>query len=1185
MLIKEIELASIKQFKDTNVIPVLLQFDDECFEIAYNLKHIDKAWSIFQKIFYYKLSEINKEYFDTIYDIRLFKSEKSKGQILFSKTDKTFKNEIAADKDTAIKFSNQGYIRVEKDGRKYNNLLIFKKILTDTKIKNVKLFVTLTENLIDTNFKKEYNKLKQQISKKQNKKIRIKKGNLVVGHINGLILNDKEKLIKYVRSEYNKRILLGDIILDDKQDEVLKLYMKEQLNHFVNNPTSFRPDYSRLFALGLVRYAMKNYNKRHSGDFWPHFKTEYNVEIGGNHQKILHEKFELIMNRYGKIYDKDAANKIDNITMHCFVADNSAFQLFDYLFDFWRLDLGRNSENLNNEEGSHAFKSLIEAMQKGAQNVMTHTSLLLNFDKTKTSFKNRIKRILRLINDSFWNSITINETGNRINHLLNEWIKNPKYSFQKEKNYVSKHSIFERGEILFHSPVLNILHEQNKLRIILPHQRLIECDENDYPEWKIKCSNNLIEIANVVPEFKHDKIGYYVDRKIIEIPFCSILYGFEFQLISNGNELKKYKINQSNIRLFDEKGKFIDYTNGIVPDGLVYSYSNDKEYPTVLGDKFETIEVDGVYLSSMNLIKGQVIILDDKSGIQVGQKINEGLTEHYPLDGVRLIDNDKEYPIYNSLPKLLFKSPYDQLSGVSLIINGKQNKVVEKGYKEFKLADELKSNGYLIDLNEYIKTEGLYSIEISFPKMHKHNSFGLLAYIKNFSYRFDNAPYIFKDYATIIFDSRMNIVKKNKEDDWKIGLTEESFRFNFGDKKSENDEKDFIDDCRLKLQYNLNDKLYYVYFDIPALYWKYSENDEWNTQKPACVLLKDLSKNINRLYVKGPFNFSNSKLITTDDVDIAEEENEIEYQGNKRPYFDVSKIYNWFKSDRSVTYREIFITIENQQHKFFDVMCKSDLRGVSLIGDFENNILKGEIDIIGNEEYTISIYRDNEIICEDEQIIDGHFQIETEIETGNYQIYVYEIEESDDDGFDVEVDSILLNKQPIVKKLININDLEGKYILLKGYRDHQKKYHPHKFSNKYILRKLRKITYNDVVESMDNDPGNIYGIWNGNIDVKNEEQMKRFVYYKSKLFTCNYNGDLIYLLEAIIIFTDYMNTESILVLTKDENDVEYCSLYIDKQKEKIISPSQRKNMKKYMQRQSECFYDDRNHYLIDIEEE
>ncbi len=443
MLIREVDFKDISSYKNTKVLPVFMQYGMDCYEIATNLRNSKNSWQIFQKIFYYKFYEQFKEYVDSLMDVRLFTSSKSDGRILFSHTDKTFHNEKATEKDTAIKFGKLAYIAVFQ--KHHNNLIVLKKIIRDTKLKDFKLFVAFEEDLSKEKFKKDLEAIKKKFGWKRKSPYKIKKGNLVVGHINGLILSEEEKLIKYIRNEFARKILLGDIILNENQEKVLDKYMKIQLNRLILSSSDFKPDYSRTFALGLVRYAMRNYNKRHTGDFWPHFMNDYGIEINPSKQKILHDEFEMIMYRYQKIYEKNASNKIDNITMHSFVADNSAFQLFDYLFDFWRLDLGRNSDNLNNqEEGEEAFKVLIAAMQDGTKDVMAHTSLLLNFKKTKVVFKNRIKRILKLMNESFWNDTKINETGNIINHILNQMITDYNGAFKKEKKYFSKHTSKEK---------------------------------------------------------------------------------------------------------------------------------------------------------------------------------------------------------------------------------------------------------------------------------------------------------------------------------------------------------------------------------------------------------------------------------------------------------------------------------------------------------------------------------------------------------------------------------------------------------------------------------------------------------------------------------------------------------------------------------------------------------------------
>lgn len=1193
MLIKEIDFKNISQHKNTNVVPVFMQYGDECYEIALNKKQSENAWSIFQKLFYSKFYEQNKEYLEPLFDIRLFANENSNGVFIFSKSDKTFKNELSTGRDTATKFANDAYIGLRP--KYHENLVVLRKIVNDVSLKDFRLFVSTVEDIQETEFKKEYASMKKQFTRKRKNPYKIKKGNLVVGHINGLVLNDEEKLIKYVRREFDNKSLLGDIILDEEQEAVLNNYMRTQLKRFINSPIkdkkiTFKPDYSRVFALGLVRYAMKNYNKRHSGDFWPHFKTDYEIEIVPNKQPYLHDVFKSIMNRYEKIYDDNTTNKIDNITMHSFVADNSAFQLFDYLFDFWRLDLGRNSDNLNNgDEGELAFKTLVEVMEKNTtQDVMSHTSLLLNFAKTKTVVKNRVKRIIRLINEAFWNDASINETGNRINHLLNMWIAEPKGAFQKEKTYVAKHSSREKGEIMFHSPIFNMSYETETLKIILPHQRLVECGEEDYPIWKIECSDPNITIDDVNPEYKKDKIGYYVERTSIEIPVHSMLSEFSFKLVSGDKELKKYKIDPSNIRFFDEKGKNIDYRTANIPEGYVTAYSNSDKYPSLLDDDVNSLHSDGLVMKALNLVKGQIIVLDDGTGLQAGQKLDEGLNETYPINGAIIKSNGNDYKIYAQLPKLLFKSTPDQLGGISLIINGSHNKVVDKPIKEFKLSDDLKATGYLIDLADFVNREGLYTLVLSFPKMHVQRDLGAIAYIKGFDYKFVGAPYIFKEYGTISFNSslRINKLQSEKEGEWQSNLNANNFVFNFGERNIQSESYcKLVDDRKLKLEYTLNGVNYPIYFDIPALYWKFSQSDEWNTKPIANVMLKDLKNKHKKLYVSGPFNFNKSVITTTNDVDIAEEESEIKYQsGKSNQLFDLTRIHDWFKNNRSEVHRKVFISLDGKDYLLFNVICKSRLLGVSLIGDFENNLLKGEVDIEGNESYTVSIYHNNELICVDEQIVNNQFCIETMLESGNYEINVYEISENDDDedGFDTGTTSIKLNLNPIVKRLINLKDLTGQVIRLKGYQDLDKKYMPRYFEREYLIFDLEKTTYEEYKNS--EEEWDFYGIWNEDIDAYDDETMNKFTYYKAKLGAVKYDGTRMFFSNIVVMYLDTMNSESIILLNKDEQGA-ISSLMINQESRRIISTYQLKKMGKYEKRRCSLFFDDKDYYITEIEEE
>lgn len=1174
-MIKEVDFTNIKEVKANNIIPVYMQLGNECFEIAYNKKQIDNAWSIFQKLFFNKIYLNNPEYIDSLINALLFKTDNRDGKIIFSNSDKTFHNEKAHDLDTATKFSPNYYVLNYRTNR-FNNLVVVRKIINDLNIKDFRLFITTDEDIKEADFKNDYIKTKKLFTRKRKNPYIIKKGNLVIGHINGQILSDEEKLIRDIRKKFSKTVLLGDIVLDEKQEEILNNYMREQLAGFVKSPSSFSPAYSRVFAVGLVRYAMKYYNKKHNGDFWPYFQQEYGVKLNPNAQQKMHDLFSSIMSSYNKYYDLTASNKIDNITMHSFVADNCAEQLFEYLLAFWRIDLARGSEDFTDTDDK--YKYLISAManSSGEQKVMSHTSLLINDKKTRVELIRKIKRIIKLINDKFWDDIEVADTGNRINKLLNEWFNNPKGEFQKYKNYVRKHDKHEKGEVYYHSPVLSMSSDYKKLRLVLPQQRLINYSDIDEPIWKINCSDSNVIIDDVKPVYKKDTISYYVERTFVEIPIGSMLNSFTFVLCS-GDKEKKYEIKSSNIRFFDDKGKNIDYKTANLPVGPVTAYSNNDNYPDLLDENVQIMHSDGLTMKVMNLIKGQIVVLDDGTGLQAGQKLKEGLNEAYPLFGVNVSNNEKDYEVYSNLPKLLFKATPEEIGGISLMINGKHNKVTEKSIKEFKLEEDLNANGYLIDLKDYINRDGLYTVVLSYPKMNKQIAIGNIAYMYGFGYEFENAPYIFTDNAKIVFKSAARIVKDKNDTNgiWNIDMKSTSFEFNFDENnKNSNNICSYVSEGKLNLECNLDNTKYNISFEIPALYWKFNQSDDWSIVQPANVQLKKLKNDYKKLYVKGPFDFTKSVITTNNDIELAEEESAIKYNGGKSQFFEISKIYDWFKNNRDEHLRQVFISLDGKEVKLFDVICKSKLNSVTLIGDFDNGIMKGEVDIDGDENYTISIYHNSEKICEDLQIVDNKFEVESELETGNYEIFIYEIIESDDDdGFDVETESIPLNNKPIIKQLVNLTNLNNKVIKINGYQDLDKRTMPQRFRTNYYLKEFESVTYDEL---MDEDT-EIIGIWN----TDNEEDL---IYYRAKLIVENYSN-VFKLTDVLVAFSNATTPETIKIFTKD-TEGQYDSIKIY-DKYRLLSEKQYDDMNKDRKKQirCECFYDNMYYFLIDIEEE
>ncbi len=1161
MTINEVDFTSIISYKDTEVNPVFAIYKDECFEFHPNDK---SSWHAFQKIFFNKIYLDNHEYIDSILERDYLRSANG-GIVVFSKYSRTFGIEKLGKEKNACKFAKNRFVRTFS--KSFSYLILLSRILKETNFSGFKLYVAKTNEIDTSDFKKDLKKFEKSFRNK--KKITLKQANLVVSHINGLILTDKEKLFKRIRKEYDSKVLIGDIVINEDEEKIIKDYLRCELQ---SNGQSFsNVEYPKVFAFAAVRYAMENYNRKGNGEFFQYFKEYCGyplINLAG-----FHKCFKEIMRKTGKAYSDKTTNKIDNITMHSFVANNCANHLFDFLFSFWRLDLGRNAATLNDtEEGQEAFRTLIILLNDTNQSVRSHTALLASFpDKNiQRIFKNRVKRILKIMDDCFWNGKAVNETGNRINHLLNIWMNNPKSPFIKEKKFVERHLLLKnKNEILYRAPIFKLDSKNERLKMILPMCRLVTCDKDDRPLWTVQ-SDSLDFPIELSPSYEHDNIGYYIDKKEIELPISSILSGFTIILSSNGKKLKEYNIAPSKIRFFDTNGGYIDHETRIFPEGDITSYSDSKEYPRILGGRCETYKDDSLYIKYMSVLKGEIVILDGNRGIQVGQKknIDEGYGEHYPLEGCKLISDSIEYQIYSKLPKLIFKATPNELDGISLTINGSPNKISAK-VNEFRIEEDLKNIGYVLDLNDFIKTNGLYEVYLSYPRYHKNTNHIHMVYLRNFSYEFIDAPYVFQESCEISFNINARFKEESiEQDNWQRGFDCNKYFFNFAERNEERDAFcKYVSNQELVLTYLLKEKECKIHFEIPALHWKYSEDEEWNVSEPSNITLKELKSSKRKLFVHGPFDFSKSSLFTNEDVEIAEEESKIGCVTNsKKSYFELDRVFNWFKDDKEKVFRNVDIDLGVGTHHLLSVVCKSDLKDANLIGDFDNNILRGEIDIVGNEEYTATIVHNGLTLCEDLPIIDGKFDFEVELENGIYELYIYESSE-DDDGFDIETSSILLGKRSV--KLIDLRHLRDEKIEINGYRNKNEIFSPVYLNgeHRYVLEGFKKTSPSEI----ETDDGfEILGIWGEEEPFFDEKS----VWYKSNIYRYAKDGTSMLFMHALVIFTDTNDKDSILVLERNDDGECYDSLTLFPRYKQIMNCKQCEKATKETKRQLTMLFDD-----------
>lgn len=1158
-LIERVDFQHLEKYKGVAYNPALIVFPDLAIQVD--------NWRDAIKLFFYfafKNDKIRKFIVDSVnvWDYKnIFCKRLSVSPWLFSNPIKFSTNlyfNLCVDKAVSL-FDTERYT----DNLTYINEIIQKVGFPDFEFYLTKLSV------YDKVVQQEQRKtIKNFTSKKATVKRTEKKAKFIIARINEETYTPLEKLNLKVSKQFKKKVLIGDILLSEEDSAELKKHMADELQR-LNLGSSFkcnsvfRPHYPYLFALGLVQFAMKRYEQK---TFWPYFEKEYGVNVEVNKQGELHETFRSIIVATGKKYDDDATMKIDNISMHSFVTDKCAPQLFDYLFYFWRVDLNRNIDNLRGETGKEIYKLLLEEMSQTKQNVgnvMKHTSLAIINNKPSCNL--RIRRILNFIDECYWNQTEVPNTGNRINRLLNNWMSNPKGEFQKVYQQKQRlHSV--RGETLFTSPLLCMNYATNSFSIKLPRQILKGCTEEEYPQWVIENENKIV--GSITPDLLQSKIAIQTDECEVALDSKYLFKKLKLTLASSVHKYVSFSIKPAEYRFFNEKGELVSYDSKYIPCGNLTCFSLSPEFPKVLySDEMKVYLNENLHVCHYNLTRGDILLFPDKTAMQAGERLQDGLSGEHALLDVHAVDNGSEVDVYNKLPKVLFKATREQLTGTGLFVKNsygeKRFKVINKKHYEFKLDDTVDDiYAYVIDLNDFEIYEGVVHIHLDIP--HGKWSYNYdICYLKDLHFKFVGAPYVFSEWGRIEFAKYTPILID--DDTWDQTENTNRLFFNFDTSIKNCSAK--TKDCRLNLDYLLNHEKLKLSFDIPALFWKYDKDDEWSSNSPADILLKNIP---SHMYVKGPFGFTGKRTYLDLDEDTLEEETRISVQkvsGQNYFEFPLLQMKSWLNHDMDSC--KVSIILDGSKHHLLNVVCRSKILNHIIYGDFENGVIYGKFDIEGAEQYIVNVSRGDVTIAE-VPLIDGRFEAEAYVEEGKYDVTVFELEDSDD-GFD-DVSSFVIGKFEV--DIIDKFNLVDKSIEIKAIQDYNKKFKPLELFARHIITDLMRIGGYDDFLSLNRD---IVGI-RGDIDPED-------CLYYTGILRVVVNDRETAAFDVLLVFYDKVDISkvSILRFVDDEKYPEYQELFYNAFTRTLVEREADAGKNKFSIKQNlRILYDDEYELSIEI---
>lgn len=835
-------------------------------------------------------------------------------------------------------------------------------------------------------------------------------------------LTPKEKLIRRINREFPKKKFIGDILIDDEEYLLLEDLLFDGYKLILNSYSHIIVD--PVFATALVQVGIRKYD----GNYWKHLKEIFKpYKMNVNHHKWIGESFYSTLKKYNML-SLDKSEIVNNILMHGFVVNNYANEFFDFLFAYYRIDLERDIERNSRE----MMNSLIEIIMRNDNTDRTYlirTNTQLAVSNNIHGCKIRIRRFLNLIDKSFWGQDVQLNLNNRMSRLFSEWRESSAF-FNEEMQKNNGLGFSRGGKKRFTSPYIKCNFRHTKFNLIFPSQ-IFRTYNPDSISWKITIGKNQI---NYIPEVSKVITGYKSGELAITLDSKDLFEFINIELMEDDNRLRIYKINRDIIRFFDKDGDLI--VNDRLPEGEVYSFTNDG-YTPISDALIDSESIGNLVRSYFDLENGDIIRLPDGTPLSVGKKIDEGLLQRGCLSSVYGVYDSNHYKIYKKSPTILMKITSKKVNGTMIRVNDKRYRMFDINTTVLDLKDRSGEIGYLINLADVGCVEdGFYNIYVDVPNDRTNRSWQFIL-MNGMNFEFEDSPYIFESKGTIKFNEGLE-VKPNCQSIEKV-IGENSFNFKILSDKDE-----------IIFEKILGESSIDLHFDIPVFKWSF-DNENWFIEQPCEIWHYNFP---TKIYFKFP---GNRLILHMDDLYDGDEEQSVIYTKNQSLGIfecDVTRFKSWFGREKKI--RSIYINLSNRDIEFMRVITRSYVIDKIIMGDYINQQLIGEFDIVGNSKYYVDIIYNGNKIVDKEILKEGKILIDDPLDSGRYKIVVYE-EEEDDTGFG---DTHYLQIYEFYQDLINPYNLTGKKAELKYLKRHDSLFKV-QLKEQYIITDLQFIDYNN----------------------------------------------------------------------------------------------------------------------------
>jgi hypothetical protein len=830
-------------------------------------------------------------------------------------------------------------------------------------------------------------------------------------------------LKKRIQSQLPKKKLIGDIIINKNEYALLIDYFRKNYRRLADNPLSSIVD--PLFAVALVQIAIKKYDR----NYWKHVADILGLDTltWVQRSRISNVLFSTL-DKYSLPRCKGTAK---TIRMHCFVSDHYATNLFNYLFAFYRIDLERDISRLDHE----MMKDLFDVITRSDNTGRTYLIVQQTADAVHANPKGskiRIRRLLKLIDRRFWDQTMPENPINRLSQYFVAWQKESD-EFQTE--YRRCHGTYNGKRSRFFShPYLQCELSAPSFRLVLPSQ-LIKPEwtsaTNENVAWQIKLGECKIHRNNDLIE---SVIGFKTEEMRLGLPTSYLFDQIDIKLICSSTQVRSFQIRADSVRFFDIWGNAIDSPT----KGEAYAFTHFGDY--IISEACTGNERRGsLAIHHFEFEHGDIVRLPDGTSLSIGKNYDEGILQRGRVTGAYAIVEEQSVSIYKKAPTVLIRIHPSKVAGTAININEKRLRLFDVETLVIDIEDKSGEKGYIIRLCDCgCVKNGIYRVHVDVPN-DRSDRYWEFALIQTFSFEFEGAPYVFRPRGTIHFPENLPVISLDNNE--KLG-GENTFKVEITPQK---------DDITFALQND--DFTFPIKIDMPAFKWKFG-NGDWQIEHPPEIWHGDFP---TMLYLKYPDDDITISMDEAWDNDMRDVDSRVRFSKRKETHIfecDMTRFKSWIGREKNV--RSLYLDFPNRT-EFIRIVTKSIALSCVIHGDFQNNVLICETEIIGKSFYAADIFYNGDCIVEKAPVQNGKLEIFTELRSGKYDIVIYE-QEDDGSGFS---EGVYWPVRKFCQELLNPFDMRGKCIRIDYFKHKDSSIFKNDLKGQYIIKGLDQNSFGD----------------------------------------------------------------------------------------------------------------------------